>query len=259
MEQFFDGFDGAISEEWQPRTAGLPYSMTLGSPKTKKDSLRFQLNADDPQCFGSSRSEMSRHANKAQGANPGEVHYGFDMFLPAEGAEIFEPDVDEKGVACGSEILAQWHNVPDVEGEKTEEWTFPPLYLKTIGKDWEIGTLFDTSRFSVQTEIKESKKFKTYNLGSFLEDRGKWLRFCFQIKWGWLPEHEAFINITKNGKPFFYQAGPNTTNDEFENHFKLGIYKWDYAQPNHGTSKQLSRVVYYDNAWMTRLDPKPAL
>jgi hypothetical protein len=244
-----EDFECKLSDVCMRESAGNPYNIQFRNPFVEDMAIRFELRRTDKEAFGSKRSEVSWII-------PGELKQGaeriikFKMFLPDSPEECYEPDMKD-GEACGSEILFQLHNMPD----KDEEWTYPPFYVKTTGDKYEVGIVWDEKEKSRNAELDaENKVIRHVTDQSFLEDRGKWVEWMVNIKYGWLPEHDSFTRVYKNGQLMFEHNGPNTTNDLQEPYFKIGIYKWDWAQPNYCNSILEKRVVYFDKVRIVNMD-----
>lgn len=244
-----EDFECKLSSVVMKESPGNPYNITYRNPKVDDMAIRFELRRNDQNVYGSKRSEVAWII-------PGEFEPGaeriikFKMYLP-DGDERYEPDVDENGKVCGSEIVFQLHNVPD-EGE---EWTYPPFYVKTIGDKYEVCVVWDEKEKSTNSALDaEGKVIREVTDQSFIEDIGKWVDWMVHIRYGWTPEHQAFTRVYRNGQMLFNHEGPNTTNDQKEPIFKIGLYKWDWAQPNGGTSKLDKRVIYYDKVRIVNMD-----
>lgn len=223
------------SDIWQVESPGNPWNIQVSGTQSDLDNklLRFELRNTDAIVKGGKRCEISGFANEKQLQ---ERWYSFSVYLPSSGSDEYLLDPD-----C-SEIIAQWHNVPD-PGEK---WTKPPLALRTIDDYWRIDRAWDANPLSTSEGMEADGHFEYINLGSYLNDKGKWTDWTFHVKWGWLPEHKTVLEIYKDGELVLERNGlPNTTNDQVGVVQKLGIYKWDWIQPNYGGSSVCKRVVYY--------------
>ncbi len=226
--------DDVVGESWNSEypTDGATASSTYAKTGTK--SLRMELNRTDPIINGSKRCEIAR--DTAEGARE-EHWYIFSVYLPKGGDEDYTLDPD------GSEILAQWHNVPDTG----EAYTSPPLALRTIGNNWRIDRLWDTNATSTNKAIMAHNQFENVIIGTYKGNKGKWTDWAFHVRWGWLPEHKPILEVYKNGVLVLERNGePNMTNDQLGVYMKLGIYKWDWAQEPDIYSIINRRVVYYD-------------
>lgn len=240
---FQDTFESGVwNNKWLPeKDSAAPYAITIVSnPSGSGKVIRFELHKTDNDVAGSKRAELAIPAerntppNQRQFPQFGERWYAFKIFLPADYATDTSP-----------EILAQWHNWPDQD--LGEGWMSPPLALVTKNGNWQINRIWDTDPVSSNDRVRENNTKITHILGPYANDRGKWTSWVFHIKWGWFPEHNPKLEIYKNGIKVVDQNGlPNTTNDIIAPYFKIGIYKWDWADPG-ATSNTTTRVVYYDS------------
>lgn len=224
---------GSLKWYWKTESANQPYSITWSSTffKSGTKSIRFELNKTDPDStVGSKRSEITLPSEGAL-----EEHwYGVSIYLPKGGIEDYAYD-EEK------EIIAQWHTTPD----NGEENVSPPLALFTWKNDYYIGIRYGSQRMSTQSGLPG---FDT-KIGSYVDDKGKWVDWVFHVKWGYLSEHDPVTEVYKNGQLVFSYIGkPNCMNDQRGVYPKLGIYKWPWAGAN--ASIITKRVVYYDDYWI---------
>ena len=232
---FCDGFENKFNMGWNPEVSKNPLATTISKNhwKSGKESLRVELNKTDKEVSSSKRAELSLSCEKAREEN----WYSISIYLPNDSEEDYVEDSDSE------EILMQWHNLPD----RGEEWTSPPLALLTKGKDWVLNRFWDAEKISSNKTIKEKGDFASYPLGSYKKDKGKWVDWKFHIKWGFLPSQNPKLEVFKNGLEILNLNGlANTTNDIHGNYLKIGIYKWEWAEPN-TVSVISKRVVYYDD------------
>jgi len=235
---FYDSFDNAVFPGWtksnDPASPVPPPKYAIGivsTPSRLSDhAVRFELHKDDPAMYGGKRAELRILPPDRQFA---ERWYAFSIYLPDDYAD--DPD--------SAEILAQWHNYPDLE--QGEGWTSPPLALLTWNGKWAINGLWDENEISKMDDIWHDKKYYEADFGSYHDDRRKWTDWVVHVKWGWLPEHNPLVEIYKNGQLIFTRKGPNTTNDKKGVYFNIGIYKWDW-QKNPEKSILSKRVVILD-------------
>ncbi|BCN30385.1 polysaccharide lyase [Anaeromicropila herbilytica] len=243
---FTDDFEQPLNDDYWYKEIPNPNSITLSNKYhySGKKSLRVQLNKNDKIVSDSKRSEIRiDQANPVisniQNEQRQEHTYTFYTLLPKGGSEDYKIDSE------GSEIIAQWHNQPDLD--KNEPWTSPPLSLHTFDGHYIIGRCWDDAEVSTDQSIIDKKNFASYDLGSYVEDKGKWVKWSFHIKWGWLSSQNPILEVYKNDNLVLDCNGlPNTTNDELGPIMKLGIYKWNWAQPD-DTSTLTKRVIYFDN------------
>jgi hypothetical protein len=225
-----------LGEYWYREYQQNPWSAQISTnyAKTGSRSLRMELRRTDEIVNGSKRSEVAINTPET----PLEEHiYCFSIYLPNGGDEDYALDPE------GSEIVAQWHNVPD----SGEGYTMPPLALRTIGGNWRIDRAWDANEISDSEDIVANNQIEHIDIGSYLGDKGKWTDWKFHVKWGWLPQHNTILEVYKNGVLVLNRNGqPNTTNDQVGVYMKLGIYKWDWAQDPDIYSTIDTRVIYYD-------------
>ena len=235
----FESFEKALSSFWCREMANNTYSGAISTKYAQKSkhSFRIELRKDDPIVCGSKRSEISTMKPE----QPLEEHtYTFGVFLPKGGSEDFTNDPE------GDDIIAQWHNTPD----PGEEWTYPPVALHIQGDGhYYLWNIWDEDPLSTDEKMQSEGKLAYYDLGSYLNDKGKWITWKFHIKWGWLASQKPILEVYKNGvKLLDLQGLPNTTNDQKGVYMKLGIYKWEWSQPADIDKSILTkRIVYYDN------------
>jgi hypothetical protein len=219
---------------WTKETPGMSYSQTFSSTikETGSTSLRLELRQSDPEVGGSKRSEITLPSE-----SPLEEHwYGVSIYLP-NGTEDFALDTS-------AESLIQWHTTPD-SGEQN---VTPPLALLTQNGRYLVSMNYDAGRMSSQSNPYTLTAFQQ-DIGSYTEDKGKWVRWAFHIRWGWLGSQNPITEVYKDGQLVFqYNGYPNCMNDQIGVYPKVGIYKWDWHYGN--PSLTTSRVVYYDNFWM---------
>lgn len=228
------------TDYWYKEMANDTYSGSVSDNIYSDNGIpayRIELRKTDPNVNGSKRSEIARTAPEAAA---GDSTYNFSILLPKGGEEDYALDPE------GSEIIAQWHNTPD----PGEEWTSPPLALRTRGDGhYYLESFWDEDPMSTGQKMAAEGKKAVYDLGSYLNDKGKWVDWTFHVKWGWLDSHQPSIQIYKNGdKILEILDKPNTTNDQKGVYMKLGIYKWDWAQKgsmNYSILKK--RIIYYNN------------
>lgn len=234
---FNDNFESNFSSMWMKELPNNTYSATISKNHAVNSvaSLRVELRKTDPNVYGSKRSELALMNNEV----PLEYHkYNLSIFLPKGGSEDYAFD------PVGSEIITQWHNVPDAN----EQWTVPPLALRTFKGRYVLERYWDDAKITTTEQMEAKKYHATYDLGSYESDKGSFVNWSFKIKWGWLASQNPRLEIFKNGTKILDVAGSNTTNDQKGNIWKIGLYKWDWAQGANNTSILSTRVIYYDNA-----------
>ncbi|WP_368294256.1 polysaccharide lyase [Dehalobacter sp. TBBPA1] len=233
-----------LSSYWNREMANNTYSGAVSGEFLLNglSSYRIELRKDDKIVNGSKRSEIAAVRPCEALA---EKTYTFSTYLPDGGSEDYAYDPQ------GSEIIAQWHNTPD----PGEDWTYPPLALHTgayytnDAGHYILESNWDPSPMSTDEQIDNNGTRARYDLGSYIEDKGKWVTWTFHIKWGWLESQNPILEVYKNGEKILDLNGlPNTMNDKVGTVMKLGVYKWDWAQSGSNNKSILSkRVVYYSN------------
>jgi hypothetical protein len=231
---------------WNKESPGHSWSLNFSNKYVREGShsLRFELRNTDNIVNGSKRCEISR--NTAENSLTEHI-YRFSIYLPIG-------DEDYKFTNADDEVIAQWHNVPD----PGEEWTFPPLSLHIGGNgDYILWRVWDDSKLSTNESILNKGNYQSYNIGNANYDKGKWIDWVFNIKWGWLSSHNPVVNIQKqiigvddSLKNIINISGPNTTNDKNGLVQKLGIYKPQWVSEGYGGSKITKRIAYYDRVWI---------
>lgn len=198
------------------------------------NSLRVELRRDDPDSYGSKRSELTLRITELEAPLLYNT-YNIGVMLPSGGSEDYQTD------PSSPEIIIQWHNWPD----PGEAWTNPPLSLHTENGRYILRRVWDDAPMSTSESMRAKGFNAQHDLGSYAGDKGRFVNWRFNIKWGWLASHNPRIEVYKDGVNVLNVDGPNTTNDQKGNYFKVGVYKWDWK--DNSRSILSSRVVYYDN------------
>lgn len=234
---FSDSFNDPLFKDWRtsndPSTPSLPdYAIQITSAQKRlgNSSVKFELHNNDPEQYSGKRAELRRWPPDEQFA---ERWFAFSIFLP----ENYETDPKS------AEIVAQWHNYPDLN--LGEQWTSPPLCLLTKNGNWFVVIIWDDNKISDMEEITLNNKQIIVDLGSYENDKNKWIDWVFHVKWGWLDSHKPVLEIFKDGKLVYSRKGPNTTNDETGVYFNIGIYKWDWLT-NPQKSVLTERTIFID-------------
>jgi Polysaccharide lyase len=157
-----------------------------------------------------------------------ERWYGFSIYLPNN----FASD-------SADEILAQWHDTPDVDRGETSR--SPPISLQITKKQWHLNIIWASN--PVNTNLTRSGD-AAVNLGDCI--LGQWTDWVFHLKFSY--QNDGLIQIWKNGTLIADRNGPNYYNDEVGPYFKTGIYQWVWAPDWAGVPSIIThRVVYIDN------------
>jgi len=245
-----DNFENGFSSYWYRAMNDYSYS---GNPSTSysaspANSYRFELHNTDPKVEGGKRAEL-------EGAPEPPLQeriYKFSIYLPDGGEEDYAID----NYDC-DEIIAQWHNNPD----PGEDWTMPPLALITTTDKQGVGhytlmRIWDDNPESTTAQLKADGKITYYDLGSYEGDKGKWVKWTFHVKWGWLTSQNPKLEVYKDGVLILNLDGlPNTTNDRKGVNQQFGIYKWEWdGSDSSVTSKLTKRVIYFDDVSVLQVD-----
>ena len=219
---FQSDFESGDLSGWKEERC-CDYSIqVVDSPaRAGKHAARFEVRKDQPNVSNSKRAEIKL------GSVPPESErwYAFSILLP-EGHRA-DPS---------TEIVAQWHAVPDFD--EGETWRTPPLALETEDGSWKIHRRWD-ARTVTPDNTPEGKATDT--IGPCEEE--KWVDWVFRVKWSW--KEDGLIEVWKDGEQVLRHEGPNAYNDEYGTYFKMGIYKWLYKiDPENCPSAR--RVVYID-------------
>lgn len=235
--QIKENFEGTtLPWYWTAESPAQSYSQNFSTNYAREGakSMRFEIHDTDPIVSGSKRCEI-----KAPVEYPMEEHwYCVSILLPNGGDEDYVLD------PTSEEIITQWHDNPDAG-----EGIFPPpLALATTGSGrYSMTRIWDDARITTNTANLISKGYKvSHDLGSYIEDKGKWVDWMFHVRWGWLSSQNPILEVYKNGKLVLNQNGlPNMKNDASGVFWKMGIYKYDWKD-NPGLSTINKRVAYYD-------------
>ena len=216
-------------------------ALTISKKYARKGnaSARFELKKTDAINFnGYVRSEIKQ---KFKSDETGEMWYGFSNLFPAE---YFRDSIPE--------VIAQWHEIPD--WHLGEDWRSPPVSLEIKNDRYYVKVMWASNAVNTN-RTKDGEIF--YDLGPV--DREKWNDWVFHIKFRY--DDEGVLEVWKNQKKVLNRTGPNSYNDTKYPYFKLGIYKWAWADTI-SVSTGNSRVLYIDevnvgNRYATLKDVSP--
>ena len=194
-----------------------------------RKSCRFESRREDPEvanCPG--RAEL-----KVQKTKPiVEEWYAWSIYVPKE----MQPDV--------SEILGQWHAVPDFK--EGETWRSPPMAVRLEQDKWHISGHYAEKRVSTNRNRKQA-------FSRTLEPIHKdvWTDWVFHIKWDYRTPANGGAGLVrawqqvdgKGYKKIIDYTGPVGYNDELGVYLKWGIYKYPWKRTR---GKQSPRYYYYD-------------
>lgn len=203
---------------------GKEISRSDEKARTGKYSLKIELNRKNAwKSTSGSRAEIKL---KPESTPDVERWYKFSIFLP----EDYETD-------AASEILAQWHEMPD--RHLGETWRSPPISLRVTNGKWEVVVLWAEDELNTNETISGSK---TLELGEVVP--GKWTDWVFNIRFS--HKEDGILKIWKNNVKELDLEGPNYYNDVRGPYFKLGIYKWEWRRGK-SISTSKNRVLYFDD------------
>jgi len=232
-----EDFENGLSSKWYREMPNSDYSGAVSTLYSEEgtSSFRIELRKSDPNVYGSKRSEIAL----VEPELPLQEHtYTFSMLLPNGGEEDYGLDI-----YGGGEIVAKWQNVPD----PGEEWTMPSLALRLQKGRYFLERNWDDAEISTDEQIISKGNHLKYDLGSYEEDKGQFVTWTFHVKWGWLKTQNPILEVYKDGVRILDLNGlPNTSNNQVGVYMKLGINKWNWAQPD-DQSMIAKRVIYYDN------------
>ncbi|OWY64767.1 hypothetical protein B7486_45510 [cyanobacterium TDX16] len=216
---FLSDFESGYSE-WGTEFHYEYSAQLVNSPvRAGKQAVKFLLKKEDTRIDGVKRAEL----RLGEVPPDSEIWYGFSVFLPSD----YQQDPS-------SEIIAQWHDLPDKNLGET--WKSPALSLSTKDGRFILNRKWDSKRVTVVPEGKE-----TIDLG--LYQTGKWTDFVFHVKWS--SNSNGRLKVWQDGKLVVRRNGPNNYNDARGPYLKIGIYKGDWKNyPDKSTVSE--RELYYD-------------
>ena len=205
--------------KWYEESISASYSAAINNQITRagKGSMRFELRKSD-----------SKHGHRAElGQQPGvvkqEAWYGFANYFPKE----YTADPI-------AEIVVQFHSKPDLD--KGEKWRSPPLAIAIVNDRFVLDMRNDSRAISTG-EIKMTR----LDLGPV--EKEVWNDWVVHAKWAW--DNTGVLEIWKNNKLIVSRKNmPNAYNDATYPYFKIGVYKWDWA--NKSTPSVQKRIYYVD-------------
>jgi hypothetical protein len=208
------GWNSWQGGDWNGVEASNANSITRSTDQFRggKYSSKFVLNIGDAVIRNNKqRAELTDWDGRMIEVRS-ERWYGLSIFLP----ESYVSDPCE-------EQLFQWHgvNTVDLDGVNMSN---SPIAMYTKNGRWEFG-------------IRFADKF---DLGVY--DKNRWTDWVLHIKFS--PSSDGLVEIWKNGQKILTTTGKNTYNDVVGNYFKIGIYKYGWADGYF--SNTVSRTLYYD-------------
>jgi hypothetical protein len=205
--------------KWYEESISSSWSANINNQITRagKGSMRFELRKSD-----------SKHGHRAElGQQPGvvkqEAWYGFANYFPKE----YTADPI-------SEIVVQFHSKPDLN--KGEKWRSPPLAIAIVNDRFMLEMRND-ARAVTSGELKMTR----IDLGPV--EKEVWNDWVVHAKWAW--DNTGVLEVWKNNKLIVSRKNmPNCYNDATYPYFKIGVYKWDWA--NKSTPSVQKRIYYVD-------------
>ncbi|WP_052055415.1 heparin lyase I family protein [Myxosarcina sp. GI1] len=219
QSNFNSGLDG-----WKLSSFDNPTSGIFANPDTNgqpgDSSVKFTLEDGDK------REEI----NLSPVPYNSEITYHFSIFLPE--SYVADP---------ASEIVAQWHALPDFSLGETWAGTGPVLSLLTEDGQWKVGQKWDSRqiiREKGQRGRLEAEGSASHNLGDY--QTGVWTDWTFHVKWSY--EADGLFEVWQNDNLVIRETGPNAYNDALGPYLKVGLYnkKWQ-------NSELTKRELYYDD------------
>ena len=173
------------------------------------NAVKFILNKTDADVANSKRSEAVLEVEE----NPKfERWYGMSIFLPS--SYVAEPV---------EEVLFQWHAINSVDLDSVS-MNHAAIAMYTKNGRWELAMKYGG----------------TFDMGVY--DTNAWTDWVIHVKFSAGPD--GIFEIWKNGTLMLQKNGRNNYNDLKGNFFKIGIYKYGWAQGYPSTAT--SRTLYYD-------------
>ena len=162
--------------------------------------------------------------------------FSFDMMLANEYAVV----------ETLSEIIMQFHDYPD-DGDWTAPASQPSFSIFLKNGDYYIHTQWSDDKASIGDGSYDQI---SSNIGSYLDDIGKWVNWKIHVKWAYNDFFEPLLEVYKDGELVFYSKKPNVINAANGPYFKVGIYTFNYVE-NPSACVSEKRVMYVDNvlAW----------
>lgn len=202
-----------------------PGAITIKSMKARTgcNAVRFELKRKDAVDYNKYvRAELKQ---KFASDETGEMWYGFSNFLPGD---YFADPVPE--------VIAQWHGRPD--WDMGEDWRSPPVSLELRNGHYVVKVMWASKAVNTN-RTKDGEMY--YDLGEV--NLNEWVDWVFHIRYRF--ENDGLLEVWKNKELVLTRKGPNSYNDEYYPYFKLGIYKWAWAN-DHIISPITQRVLYFD-------------
>jgi hypothetical protein len=224
---FLSDFETGSLEGWSKELCCDTSAQVITNPvRTGHYAVQFSLNQTDKDIQGSKRAELT--LGKLITPANAERWYGFSIYLPAS----YVPDLS-------SEIVAQWHEVPDFT--LGENWRTPPLALKTVDGRWQISNRWDPNPLTKKNTPGPGGGQANTPLEPYTTNQ--WTDWVFHIKWS--SEANGLLEVWQDRRLVLRKVGPNTYNDQTGPYFKIGLYKpdWKYRPAQSVTT---NRQIIFD-------------
>jgi len=238
---------------WRPNTWGSTYYEVAANPtQNEKEAMKYGKKSMKFYNYRTSAVDGYRNEHiawsgtgvgRARTFTIGEENWlAFSIYLPSD----FVCDGCQSGVYA-SEHHMQIFPYPDRDarqrpGYPEEEWLQPVMGL-LIDKDmWHVNIAADSRPV---TPVYKYQRIKHYNLGSWLNDRGKWTDWVFHFKLDYTAngDNGGFLKVYKNDVLVLHDQGGNCMNDILGPYPVIGTYKYSWK---HGPTDTDTRILYFD-------------
>ena len=230
-QTMLDAMDsGTLPFNIQTENKGKSYNFEIQSETVNgsKTAIRFENQKAD----NYKRSEIKIMDGRRQ---LDEQVFSFDIML-AEEYSVVE---------TVPEIIMQMHDTPD--SDLSPYGIQPAFSIYLTGGDYYTHSEWSADKKSV---IDSSYNETNTNIGSYLDDVGKWVNWKLHVKWAYNDFFEPILELYKDGVLVFASKNPNVVNAAQAPYFKIGIYTFNYVE-NPSACVSDKRVMYVDNvlAW----------
>jgi len=230
---FYDGFESGLGA-WFLTTCCL--TSAAADSQTRRSgrySARAELHVTDPLVGQSKRAELRLTDGNVVGGVGNERWYGLSIYVPPS----WRVDVNPQDY----QILAQWHNLPDIELD--EGYTPPPLAIWIDKGEWAVWSFWDpnlVTQLVGGVPINGGGGAELWH-GAF--QPGSWTDWVVHARWSYLAD--GLLEVWRDGVKVVTRSGPNTYNDRRPMYLMVGLYKWPWETPGVAWSES-TRVAYFD-------------
>jgi hypothetical protein len=202
--------------------------------------MELRRTDPSPQCGAncSHRSELSgpRLAAWSRDANGpfkagDEVWFGFSIYIPSDWID------DAAYLPGGGEILFQLHEQPDKMDWSRNRTSFLRLIAEAGNFRWIVYWDDCTAAQSCWKRLGVEVKPSLYT-GTMTKDG--WTDWVVHAKWSYTAD--GLLELWRDGVKVATYNGPNNYNTQAAGYLKIGLYKWDWHNPNIPV-----RIAWYDN------------